>query len=116
MLAHLKIMTLLARFQMVMMITGILVPIFLICVGHTYVQVGQFCSLDGILNFIKIRIPLIIREWTVHPSSWQCTLGCFVKSTFQPKIKGIPSRIPPGLYNSDPKAFLLGTSLKGPST
>ena len=25
-----------------------------------------------------------------------CTIGCFAKSTFQQKIKGIPSRIPPG--------------------
>ena len=25
-----------------------------------------------------------------------CTVGCFAKSTFQQKIKGIPSRIPPG--------------------
>ena len=27
---------------------------------------------------------------------YTCSLGCFAKSTFQPKIKGIPSCIPPG--------------------
>ena len=38
----------------------------------------------------------IILKWRVSKIDEEYTLGCFTKSTFQPKIKGIPSRIPPG--------------------
>ena len=40
-------------------------------------------------------------------------VGCFVKTLFQPKNKAAPLR---GIYNPDPKAFFVWTSLGGHTT
>ena len=42
---------------------------------------------------IQLGCEIFLVYPTMVPTRW---LGCFAKSTFQPKIKGIASRIPPG--------------------
>ena len=45
-----------------------------------------------------------------------CTLVCFKNQLFREKLRPYPHACLQGVYNSNPKAFFPGTSLKGPST